>query len=155
LGSCCKRAKRGYAHQEAIDHYQQALAFLKEQGEHEQAARTLMKLGLTYHTAFQFRHARRAFTLAIDRGTLADVVLVLRGYESPATGGLVPPGMPGHSPGIGLPYDPEGARRVLAEAGYPSGRSFPDVDMQAPQGGEYECEYLQAQWWKNLGVEIS
>jgi len=72
---------------------------------------------------FDDRRVRRAFTLATDRETLADVIL--RGYASPATGGFVPPGMPGHSPGIGLPYDPEAARRLLAEAGYPGGRGFP------------------------------
>jgi predicted ATPase len=55
------RARGLYAHQEAIDYYQQALTLLKEQGEHERAARTLMKLGLTYHTAFDFRRARQAY----------------------------------------------------------------------------------------------
>jgi len=47
------RARGLYAHREAIDFYQQALTLLNEQGEYEQAARTLMKLGLTYHNAFE------------------------------------------------------------------------------------------------------
>ncbi len=55
------QARGLYAHQEAIDYYQRALSFLKEQGEHERAARTLMKLGLTYHTAFDFERAREAY----------------------------------------------------------------------------------------------
>jgi DNA-binding SARP family transcriptional activator/tetratricopeptide (TPR) repeat protein len=55
------QARRLYAHQEAIDYYQRALAFLKEQGEYERAARTLMKMGLTYHNAFDFRQARQAY----------------------------------------------------------------------------------------------
>ncbi|MCK4299249.1 MAG: hypothetical protein KAX80_06945, partial [Planctomycetes bacterium] len=55
------QARHAYAHQEAIDHYQRALELLKEQEEYEQAARTLMKLGLTYHNAFDFRQARRAY----------------------------------------------------------------------------------------------
>ncbi|NIV39983.1 MAG: hypothetical protein GWN58_64440, partial [Anaerolineae bacterium] len=49
-----------YAHQEAVDFYQRALRFLKEQEDYDQAARTLMKLGLTYHAAFDFRRARQA-----------------------------------------------------------------------------------------------
>jgi len=97
---------------------------------------------------------RRAFVLATDRETLADVVM--RGLSFPATGGLVPPGMPGHSAGIGLPYDPEGARQLLAEAGYPGGRGFPVVEsltMGGPVAHEIaECK--QAQWRENLGVEI-
>jgi hypothetical protein len=72
---------------------------------------------------------RRALALAMDRETLADVIL--RGYAFPATGGLVPPGMPGHSPEIGLPYDLQAARSLLAEAGYPDGRGFPSITCLA------------------------
>ena len=75
---------------------------------------------------FNNRRVRQALALAIDRETLASVVL--GGYDSPALGGFVPPGMPGHSPGIGWPFDPERARRFLAEAGYPEGRGFPAVE---------------------------
>ncbi|MFQ5596321.1 MAG: ABC transporter substrate-binding protein, partial [Anaerolineae bacterium] len=55
------QARGLYAHQEAIDYYQRALGFLKERGEYERAARTLMKLGLTHHTAFDFDRAREAY----------------------------------------------------------------------------------------------
>ena len=99
---------------------------------------------------------RQAFAHAVDRDSLADVVL--RGYEFPATGGFVPPGMPGHSAGIGLPYDPERARRLLAEAGYPGGRGFPAVDWLVPllpRDLDSESQYLQAQWRENLGIEIA
>jgi len=95
---------------------------------------------------------RRAFSLATDRETFANVVL--GGYVFPATGGFIPPGMPGHSAGIGLPYDPEGARRLLAEAGYPGGRGFPAVETLSSRGSDEESG-LPAQWRENLGVEIS
>jgi ABC-type transport system substrate-binding protein len=96
---------------------------------------------------------RRALAMAVDKETLADVVL--GGHVFPATGGFVPPGMPGHSPGIGLPYDPEQARRLLAEAGYPEGRGFPPVEWVAHFGHEHTNEYLQAQWRNNLNLELS
>lgn len=104
---------------------------------------------------FDDLRVREAFTLATDRETLADVAL--RGYAFPATGGLVPPGMPGHSPGIGLPYDPHGARHLLAEAGYPGGHGFPAIDCVARDDPGYELlsEYLAAQWQENLGIEIT
>jgi ABC-type oligopeptide transport system substrate-binding subunit/DNA-binding SARP family transcriptional activator len=95
---------------------------------------------------------RRAFVLATDRHRLADVIL--RGYSLPATGGLVPPGMPGHSAGIGLPYDPERARQLLAQAGYPAGRGFPTVEALGADANVGWREYLQAQWRENLGVDI-
>ncbi len=104
---------------------------------------------------FDDPRVRQAFILATARETLAHVTL--KGYVFPATGGLVPPGMPGHSPGIGLPYDPEGARHLLAEAGYPGGRGFPTVESLAPE--RYligpALKALEAQWLENLGVEIT
>ncbi len=41
------------------------------------------------------------FALATDKQSLAGITL--GGYQSAATGGLVPHGVPGHSAGIGLP----------------------------------------------------
>jgi oligopeptide transport system substrate-binding protein len=67
------QARQSYAHQEAIDFYNRALAILKEQESHDQAARTLMKLGLTYHTAFDYERSRDAYDEAFlirSRGTL-------------------------------------------------------------------------------------
>jgi ABC-type oligopeptide transport system substrate-binding subunit/DNA-binding SARP family transcriptional activator len=96
---------------------------------------------------------RRAFALATDRETLAEEVL--QGYATAATGGLLPQGMPGHSPDIGLPYDPEQAQRLLAEAGYPGGRGFPAVDTLAPRVVEARVTYLQSQWREILGVEVA
>jgi oligopeptide transport system substrate-binding protein len=94
---------------------------------------------------------RQAFVLATDREMLTNVILR---YVSPATGGLVPLGMPGHSAGIALPYDPEGARKLLAEAGYPDGRDFPRIRCLAPTAVDSIKDYLLAQWRDNLGVEI-
>ncbi len=96
---------------------------------------------------------RRAFALATDRETLA--YDALQGYVAPALGGLLPHGMPGHSPDIGLPYDPERARRLLAQAGYPNGRGFPAVDGLAFDAAEARIACLQSQWRDNLGVEIA
>jgi ABC-type oligopeptide transport system substrate-binding subunit len=106
-------------------------------------------------TPFDDRRVRRAFTLATNREALADVIL--RGYWFPAKGGLVPPGMPGHSPRIGLPYDPEQACHLLAEAGYEGGRGFPVLDALVYRGATAVAvaDYLQAQWLENLGVEIA
>jgi ABC-type transport system substrate-binding protein len=102
---------------------------------------------------FDDPRVRRAFALATDKETLADVVS--RGYVFPATGGFVPPGMPGHSAGIGLPYDPEQARQLLAEAGYPGSSGFPDVSLLALSAVPIASkEFLQMQWLENLGIEI-
>jgi oligopeptide transport system substrate-binding protein len=100
---------------------------------------------------FDDPRVRRAFVLATDRETLPDA---LGGYHSPAAGGFIPPGMPGHSPEIGLSYDPDGARQLLAAAGYPGGSGFPVVDSLALPGYALQSTYLQEQWQEVLEVEI-
>ncbi|MFN2184489.1 MAG: ABC transporter substrate-binding protein, partial [Anaerolineae bacterium] len=101
---------------------------------------------------FDDPRVRRAFAHAVDRETLANGIL--GGYVLPATGGFVPPGMPGHVPGIALPYDPARGRQLLAEAGYPGGEGFPDVKWLVWGDTYHAVPYLQAQWRDNLGVEI-
>jgi oligopeptide transport system substrate-binding protein len=117
------------------------------------------ELGTTYvgfnvrRSPFDDPRVRRAFALATDRETLADVIL--RGYRFPALGGFVPPEIPGHSAGIGLPYDPGQARQLLAAAGYPGGRGLADVACLTRSTYLPYAEYLRAQWRENLGVEIA
>jgi ABC-type transport system substrate-binding protein/DNA-binding SARP family transcriptional activator len=84
----------------------------------------------TSRPPFNDGRVRRAFAHAIDRQTLASVIL--RNRSAPASGGFVPPGMPGHIPGIALPFDPPQARQLLAEAGYPNGRDFPEIFLVSP-----------------------
>jgi oligopeptide transport system substrate-binding protein len=99
---------------------------------------------------FDDPRVRQAFALAADRERFADVVM--QGYAFPATGGFVPPGMPGHSAGIGLPHDLERAHALLAEAGHPGGRRFPAVELLSD---EVLSEHLAAQWQEDLGVEVA
>lgn len=103
---------------------------------------------------FHDPRVRRALAVALDRDELARHVL--NGYEVAATGGFVPPGMPGHTPGIGLPYDPDEARHLLAAAGYPAGRGWPAIQARAFGTALFEAtkEWLQARWREVLGIEV-
>ena len=98
---------------------------------------------------------RRAFVLATDREKLTREIE----NQVPATGGYIPPGLPGHSPEIGLPYDPQEARRILATAGYPQGGGFPSVSLLLnlvglEKGDNLVFACLQEMWKRNLGVTI-
>ncbi len=95
---------------------------------------------------------RRALAMAVNRQRLADVLS--RGFAFPAEGGFVPPGMPGHSPAIGLPFDPQAARQLLADAGYPDGRGFPPLAGRTTRV-TVTTEYLASQWREHLGIEVT
>jgi ABC-type transport system substrate-binding protein len=107
-----------------------------------------------FHTdrpPFDDPRVRQAFALATDKVKLADVTL--RGFEFPAVGGFVPPGLPGHSTEAILPFDLERARELLQEAGYPDGVGFPSVEFFSAAGC-MRTPSLAKQWHENLGVEI-
>ena len=90
------------------------------------------------------RKLRQAFNYAIDRRTLIDGIL--EGRAVPAKG-AVPPGMLGYNPDLkGYVYDPEKAKRLLAEAGYPEGKGLPEIEYHfnsQPPNGEV-AQYVQA-----------
>ena len=95
---------------------------------------------------------RKAFSMAVDR---EEIVRVLQGGELPAIS-WVPQGMFAHNPSIGLPFDPNKARRLLAEAGYPEGMGFEPVTAVYNTGSvnTLVAENLQAQWKRTLNVNI-
>lgn len=102
---------------------------------------------------FNDRRVRQAFVHAVDRQALAN--LICHGNVIPITGGLYSPGFPGHTPGIALDYDPERARRLLAEAGYPGGKGFPEILVWTDSRYLAISKHIQTQWRDNLGVLTS
>ncbi len=77
---------------------------------------------------FKDKRVRQAFFQAIDEDAI--VKNVMRGAAVPSAQ-MFPPQVKGHAPDLAkrLPYDPEGAKKLLAEAGYPSGF---EVKMNCP-----------------------
>ena len=103
--------------------------------------------------AFRDPRVRRAFALTINREAI--VKNILRGEQISATG-LTPPGIAGYTPPPGLISDPAEARRLLAEAGYPNGQGFPQVEfLTIPQETQQRlAEALQERWRRELGVDV-
>ncbi len=70
---------------------------------------------------------RQAFSWAVDRTSIVES-LFEGAAEIPT--GILPPGIPGRDDTIdGYGYDPEQAKRLLAEAGYPEGRGLPEIEL--------------------------
>ena len=97
---------------------------------------------------------RRAFAMAVDRQKLIDDLF---GGNVQLANGLLPPGMPGYSEDLqGIPFDPEEARRLLAESGF--GDDLPEVTYLATGvDGEPSSmvQFLLDSWEENLGVTLA
>jgi oligopeptide transport system substrate-binding protein len=63
--------------------------------------------------------------------------------------------MAGHSPELGLGFNLEQARQLLAEAGYSNGENVPVLKYRYPAGDPIQFrEELKAQLFAHLGVQI-
>ena len=103
----------------------------------------------TSRPPFDDVRVRQAFSRAVDWRRL--VALASTGTDTPATG-MVPPGIPGRSETDFLPpYDPPGARDLLARAGYPGGAGVPTTVLL---GGGAEDRGFVAEVQRELGVTI-
>lgn len=100
---------------------------------------------------------RQALSVATDRDEIIKTILLGYGTLSAS----VPPGVPPYAvpaDEVGsLPYqqyDPERAKKLLAEAGYPDGFEF--TLLSSPHGFDYitTAEVLQQQWSK-VGIKVN
>ncbi|MCC6547679.1 peptide ABC transporter substrate-binding protein [Candidatus Sumerlaeota bacterium] len=105
---------------------------------------------------------RKAFSMAINRRAITDKLL--RRGEVPSTG-IVPEmfisahgGPYRNRTGNLVPnFDPEGAKKLLKEAGYgPGGKPFPLVSYVYDTNDEHKmiAEQLQAMWRASLGIDV-
>ncbi|CAN5510085.1 peptide ABC transporter substrate-binding protein [soil metagenome] len=93
---------------------------------------------------------RRALSLAIDREKLKENNLSnfpttsfapeFKGYENPK----------------GASYNPVEARKLLADAGFPNGSNFPEIEYiyNTNETNRNIAEFFQEQWQKELGVKV-
>jgi ABC-type transport system substrate-binding protein len=91
------------------------------------AATFYIGMNQTHYAPFKNRKFRQAVAHAIDKDTILQNVLL---GVNPKAEGILPIGMPGYDPTIkGLPYDPEKAKALLAEAGYANGQNLPPLKL--------------------------
>jgi oligopeptide transport system substrate-binding protein len=101
-------------------------------------------------------NVRRAFCLAVNKERIAK--LILRDMVSEAEG-ILPPGMPGYNETlVGLDYNVEEAKKLIAASKYGDVSNLPPITLTVEGYGNSIPSYLGAiiqEWQQNLGVEIS
>jgi oligopeptide transport system substrate-binding protein len=113
----------------------------------------------TYFYAFNVKRGvlgdkriRRALALAIDKEKI--VKYVTRAGEMVADS-LVPQGLAGYLPATMPRHDPEEARKLLSQAGYPGGKGFPRMGIlyNTQEGHKKIATSIQEMWRQTLGIE--
>ena len=97
---------------------------------------------------------RIAMNMAIDKELLAETIY--EGFGRPNQAQHMAPGSTGFNPDVGpYPYDPDGARALLAEAGYADGF---EVTLNIPIGRYLRAEEsgrLIAQQLRDVGLDVA
>ena len=97
---------------------------------------------------------RRALSMAIDKRPIVESITRLG--EQPATT-YIPLGVfKGYQSPAGLPFDVAGAKKLMAEAGYPDGRGFPRMSLLFNNEAHHGpvAEIVSRQWRENLGLRF-
>lgn len=95
---------------------------------------------------------RRALTMAVDRKLIIDNVL--QGGQQPSYG-MVPP-FGNYATARAISFDPEGARKLLDEAGYSDRQKFPRLRLLTTDRDVSKrlAEAYQGMWDSTLGIKI-
>ena len=107
----------------------------------------------TKHPILKDKRIRLALAYAINR---EQIVKKVSKCGQHAAYSFTPPGSAGYEPQTNIPYDPELARSLLAEAGYANGDNFPILEIlfNTQEGHRKIALAIQQMWQENLGISI-
>lgn len=102
---------------------------------------------------FDDPRVRKALSLAIDRKQITDYVLG-GGYQP--YHGFVPDGLAGYQSYQDELFNPERAKKLLAEAGFPEGQGFPKFTFKydTKEIHRLVAQAVQEMWKKNLNIDF-
>ncbi len=108
---------------------------------------------LRLETPFKERAVRQALNFAVDR---EDLVNATAGGRAVVAKGVFPPGLPSYNPNLeSYSYDPDRARTLLEEAGYPNGLPHRyQLDLRDSQLQLKRGELIRS-YFEEIGVRLT
>lgn len=94
---------------------------------------------------------RQALNLAFDRDLMMQYLR--NNIGTPAHSGFIPKGLSGYQPGVGYAYDPELAKELLLDAGYPNAQGVSVIHLNTTSSYVDLCEYIQHAW-EEIGFKV-
>ena len=106
----------------------------------------------TLYPPFKDTRVREAISLSLDRAAMIKGLYV---NAAVPLNGQVTPGVPGYGADLpALKYDPEQAKKLLAEAGYPGGKGMPPIKVTSTAPFKDELTYYANQLNRVLGMQV-
>ena len=101
------------------------------------------------------RKVRKAMAISIDRQLLVDTLLLGKGEPAHVYGWAGFEDELGYLADLKHEYDPDMARQLLAEAGYPDGFEVPMALTNRPYPGTIETAAAVATMWEDIGIRTT
>ncbi|MEO6830620.1 MAG: ABC transporter substrate-binding protein [Chitinophagaceae bacterium] len=101
----------------------------------------------------RFKLVRQAINYGIDRKKIS--TYFRNGVGIPATSGFIPRGLPGYDPtgSFGYNYNPEKAKELLTEAGFPKGKGLGTISILTPDNWSDIVNYIGTEL-ADIGITV-
>jgi peptide/nickel transport system substrate-binding protein len=117
------------------------------------AQSTYLGMNQNLYAPFKDKRVCEAVSLSIDRNAM---IRGLYGGAAFPLNGVVTPGMPGFDPSLPeLKFDPDRAKKLMAEAGFADGKGLPPIEISGTDAFKDELTYYANQFQRVLGMPVT
>jgi peptide/nickel transport system substrate-binding protein len=95
---------------------------------------------------------RKAVNYGFDRQKM--MIYLRNGIGIPANGGFIPKGLPGYNESIGFTYNPEKAKKLIAQFKDETGINNPEISITTTSNYLSFCEFIQRELQK-IGLSVN